>query len=135
MSIPKNLLYTKSHEWMDFTGENSAKIGLTDFAQKRMSSIVFVDLPSVGDTVTAGGRFADVESIKAVFEVFSPVSGTISAVNEEVAGAPERINEAPYDSWLIEVSDISLREGLMDANAYKCVCWTGDEEESEPGDC
>ena len=128
MSIPLNLKYSKSHEWVEFTERDIARIGLTDFAQKRMGSIVFVDLPDVGDEVTAGNQFGDIESIKAVFEVFSPVSGTIIAINEEVADAPEKINDAPYDSWLIEVSGISAQAELMDAGAYESVCWAEDEE-------
>lgn len=122
MNNPLNLMYSKSHEWVDFTGESTAKVGLTDFAQKAMGSLVFVNLPSEGDALTAGESFGDVESVKAVSDVISPFSGTVAAVNEELLDSPEKINEAPYDAWLIQVSDITDRAELMDAAAYEGHC-------------
>ena len=122
MSNPTNLLYSKSHEWVDFTDDTTAKIGLTDFAQNALGNLVFVTLPDVGDPLTAGESLGDVESVKAVSEVFSPLSGTVSAVNEELLDAPEKINEAPYEAWLVEASDITDREELLDAAAYEAFC-------------
>jgi len=126
MSIPENLKYSKTNEWLSAAGESSAKIGLTDFAQKRMGGIVFVDLPNVGDTVAAGQSFGDVESTKAAFELISPVSGIVEAINEEVLNEPEKINSAPYESWLIEVSGITSQIEMMDADVYGSACM-GDE--------
>lgn len=122
MNIPANLKYTKSHEWVEFTGDTTAKIGLTDFAQDSLGSLVFVNLPEAGDSVATEEAFGDVESVKAVSDVLSPVSGTVSAVNEELLDAPEQINADPYGSWLVEVSDISGQEELLDAGSYEAFC-------------
>lgn len=122
MNIPANLKYTKSHEWVLFTGEDKAQVGLTDFAQDSLGGLVFVNLPGEGDEVSAGESFGDVESVKAVSDVLSPLSGTVSAINEELLDAPQNINEDPYGSWLIEVSDISGQEELLDAAAYEAFC-------------
>ena len=119
MNVPTNLKYSESHEWVDFTGEARAKIGLTDFAQYTLGSIVYVDLPGVGDEVKAGESFGDVESVKVAADLVSPVSGIVTAVNEAVGEEPERINDVPYDSWLIEVSDITSQVKLMDAAEYE----------------
>ncbi len=120
-NIPENVKYTNSHEWIS-EESGIATIGLSDFAQDAMGDIVFINLPAVGDAVTAGESFADVESVKAVAEVFSPVSGTVESVNEELLDNPALVNEAPYDAWLIRVSDISERVELMDAAAYAQHC-------------
>ena len=134
MSIPENLMYTNTHEWLEFVSENSVRIGITDFAQKRMRGIVFIDLLCIGDTVAVGQRFGDIESIKAVFEVFSPVSGIVAAVNTDVIDAPEKINESPYESWLIEVSDVtSYTEKLLDADVYRKAAWDDNAGENEEG--
>lgn len=122
MNIPSNLKYTKTHEWVEFTSENSARIGLTDFAQDSLGSLVFVNLPEEGDGVSVGESLGDVESVKAVSDVISPFTGTVSAVNEELLDAPEKINEDPYGTWLVEISDIEEREELLDAAAYENVC-------------
>lgn len=122
MSNPKNLMYTESHEWVEFTSETTARIGLTDFAQKALGGIVFVNLPEEGDALSAGESLGDVESVKAVSSVISPVTGTVAAANEELLDAPEKINEAPYDAWLVEVSDITSRLELLDAAAYEAFC-------------
>ena len=122
MNIPTNLKYTKTHEWIEFTGETTAKIGLTDFAQSELGSLVFVNLPDEGDEVVAGESLGDVESVKAVSEVICPVTGTVSAINEELMDAPETINDDPYGAWLIKVSDISNTEELLDAAAYEAYC-------------
>lgn len=122
MKIPNDLKYSKSHEWVEFLSETTVKIGLTDFAQNAMGNIVFVNLPTEGDDVTAGESLGDVESVKAVSDINSPVSGKISVVNEELLDAPEKINEDPYDAWLVEVSDISNPEELLDPAAYEAFC-------------
>ena len=116
---PKKLLYSKTHEWVKKNEDGTVHIGLTDFAQSELGELVFVNLPEEGDTVTAEESFADVESVKAVSDVMSPVSGTIIAVNEELLDAPQLINEQPYEAWFIQVSDIEGFEDLMDADAYE----------------
>ena len=120
-NIPEELKYTKSHEWVRFEGDE-AVVGLTDFAQDALGDLVFVNLPQEGDEVTAGETFADVESVKAVSDVYSPVSGTVVAVNEELADHPEKINEAPYEAWLVRVGSLTGEEELLDAAAYAEVC-------------
>ncbi|MEG2435980.1 MAG: glycine cleavage system protein GcvH [Ruthenibacterium sp.] len=122
MNIPANLLYTKSHEWVEKLSDTSARIGLTDYAQDQLGDLVFINLPAADDAVTAGETFADAESVKAVSDIFSPVTGVVSAVNEDLLDAPEAINATPYESFLIEVSDITDWEDLLDADAYKAIC-------------
>ncbi len=126
MNCPEILRYSKSHEWVKKEGE-IAIIGLTDFAQSELGDLVFVNLPEVDDTVTAGEALGDVESVKAVSDIFSPVSGTVAEVNEELLEHPEQINDAPYDAWLIKVKDITGEEELLDAADYEAHC----EAESE----
>lgn len=122
MNIPSNLKYTKSHEWVEFIGEDTARIGLTDFAQHSLGSLVFLNLPEVDDELEAGESLGDVESVKAVSDVNSPLSGTVSAVNEDLLDNPEDINEKPYEAWFVEVSGISGQAELMDATAYEAFC-------------
>ena len=119
--IPAELRYSASHEWIK-NEDGLSVIGLTDFAQKSLGDIVFIDLPQEGDSVTMGDSFADVESVKAVSGVFSPVSGTVSAVNGALIDNPALLNENPYDAWLIKVSDVSETGELLDAAAYEAVC-------------
>lgn len=97
-------------------------VGLTDFAQDALGDLVFVNLPQEGDDVTAGETFADVESVKAVSDVYSPVSGVVAAINEELLDNPALINEAPYDAWLIKVENVSDTEDLVDAAEYAEIC-------------
>ncbi len=118
MNHPTELKYSKSHEWVKFQEDGTALIGLTDYAQDALGDLVFVNLPEAGDEVTAGEAFADVESVKAVSDVFSPVSGTVAEVNEDLLDAPERMNEDPYGAWLIKVENITDQEELLDAEAY-----------------
>lgn len=122
MNIPSNLKYTKSHEWVEIIAENKIRTGLSDFAQESLGSLVFVNLPEEGDDVAAGETYADVESVKAVSDINSPATGTVSAVNEEVLDSPESINEDPYGTWLVEISEISDMAELMDADAYEAFC-------------
>ena len=120
-NIPAELKYTASHEWIK-NEDGVVVIGLTDFAQSSLGDIVFIDLPQEGDAVTMGDSFADVESVKAVSGVFSPVSGTVPAVNSALIDNPALLNENPYDAWLIKVSDVSETGELLDAAAYEAVC-------------
>ena len=121
MEIKTDRLYSESHEWVLFENDTTATVGVSDFAQSELGDLVFVNLPQVGDTVTAGEVFADVESVKAVSDVFCPVSGTVLAVNEALLDAPQTINEAPYDAWLIKVADVTDKVELLDADAYRGV--------------
>ncbi|WP_418765648.1 glycine cleavage system protein GcvH [Mailhella sp.] len=118
---PADLRYAASHEWIK-NEDGLSVIGLTDFAQSSLGDIVFIDLPQVGDPVTVGESFADVESVKAVSGVFSPVSGTVAAVNDALLDNPALLNEKPYEAWLIKVSDVSEVGDLLDAAAYDAVC-------------
>ena len=113
------LMFSKSHEWVLFSDPATAKIGLSDYAQKELGDLVFVNLPEVGDTFGVGETLADVESVKAVSDVYCPVAGTVSAIHEQLLDAPQMINEAPYDAWLVEVSDITDKDELMTEAEYQ----------------
>lgn len=121
MNYPAELKYSKSHEWVKMEGD-VAVIGISDFAQDALGDVVFVNLPSVGDAAAAGDAFGDVESVKAVSDLVSPVSGEIVEVNEALADAPEALNSDPYGSWIIKVSGITDTEELLDAAAYEAFC-------------
>lgn len=120
-NIPGELKYTKSHEWVK-EEDGVITVGLTDYAQSALGDIVFINLPEEGDDVTAGQAFSDVESVKAVSDVFSPVTGKVAAINEGLLDNPALVNEDPYEAWLIKVEDVSDTEELMDAAAYGQVC-------------
>ncbi len=122
MTTPKELKYSKTHEWVKELDGGLVEIGLTDFAQDALGSLVFVNLPEVGDNVTMGEALGDVESVKAVSDVYCPVSGTVAEINEELLDAPEKINEAPYEAWLIRVEDVMETEDLLEAADYEAVC-------------
>lgn len=122
MTTPKELKYSKTHEWVKELDGGLVEIGLTDFAQDALGSLVFVNLPEVGDDVTMGEALGDVESVKAVSDVYCPVSGTVAEINEELFDAPEKINEAPYEAWLIRVEDVTETEELLEAADYEAVC-------------
>jgi len=118
--VPTDRRYLESHEWT--TTGDSVRIGITDFAQDELGDVVFVELPAVGDEVTKDAEFGVVESIKAVSDLVSPISGTVVAVNEELFDAPELINEDPYgDGWMVEVEPSSESEfdDLLSADAYR----------------
>ena len=119
MNYLKELKYRKSHEWVKFIDENTALIGISDYAQDALGQIVFVNFPEEGDTVTAGTTFADLESVKAVSDIYCPVSGVVVEVNETLLDAPESINNNPYESWLIKVENVTDTEDLMDAETYE----------------
>ncbi len=117
MNIPNELLYTKSHEWVRVKGDGTLRIGITDFAQKQMGDIVFVELPLVGDTFAAGDELAVIETQKAASEVYAPVSGEVTAVNEGVIEKPELVNDDCYGAWLVEMN--AEAQGLMSAAQYE----------------
>ena len=121
MNIPKELQYTKSHEWL-LVEDGVATVGLTDFAQDALGDIGFVNLPQPGDQVSAGEALGDVESVKAVSDVLSPVSGVVAEVNEELLDNPALVNEDPYGAWLIKVEQLTGEEELLDAAAYEAHC-------------
>ena len=121
MNFPAELKYSKDHEWVKFEGD-TAIIGISDFAQDALGDVVFVNLPGEGDEAPAGEAFGDVESVKAVSDLVSPVSGTIVAVNEELADAPEMLNSDPYGAWIIKVEGVTAQEELLDAAAYEAFC-------------
>ena len=118
MELREELLYSKSHEWVKEAGGEMV-IGLTDYAQSELGDLVFVNLPEEGDELTVGEAFADVESVKAVSDVYAPVAGTVSEINEELLDAPEKINEAPYEAWLVRVKDVTEKEALLSAEEYQ----------------
>lgn len=121
MNYPKELSYAKTHEWVRKDGDTYI-IGITDYAQHALGDVVFVNLPQEGDEVTAAESFGDVESVKAVSDIMSPVTGTICAVNEELADSPELLNSDPYGAWIIKVQDVSDTEELLDAASYEAFC-------------
>jgi glycine cleavage system H protein len=121
MEFPEELKYTEEHEWVQVEGD-LVVVGITDFAQDALGDIVFVELPEVGTVVTAGKAFGVVESVKAVSDVYAPVSGTVEEVNEELPDAPEILNTSPYgDGWMIKIriTDAAQLDGLMDAISYQ----------------
>ncbi len=121
MSTPKDLRYSEEHEWVKTEG-NTVRIGITHFAQSELGDIVFVELPEVGDTVTADEPFGSVESVKTVSELYAPVSGKVVEVNEELNDSPEFVNESPYEkAWMVvvEPTDASEVDKLMTAEQYE----------------
>ena len=122
MNVPKELLYTKSHEWVKKLDDGSVLVGLSDKAQSDLGDLVFVDLPAVGDSFAAEDTLCDVESVKAVSDVYAPVNGTVTEVNEILLDTPEAINKDPYGTWIAKLTDVSGLEDLLDADAYIAVC-------------
>ena len=118
MNIPKNLKYAATHEWLQVDGDK-VTIGITDFAQKELGDLVFINLPNVDDDVIAGDPLADVESVKAVSDILSPVTGIVVEVNEELLDAPEKINEAPYEAWIAKVGNVEVEPELLTAEEYE----------------
>ena len=129
MKILEELMYTKTHEWIKLD-DHKATLGLTDYAQKHLGQIVFVDLPNVGEHVDELGQLAEVESVKAVSEVYSPVSGKIIEINEDLLDNPGLINEDPYENWLatIEMNGPLVTSNLLNAEAYQKLCDQLEEE-------
>jgi glycine cleavage system H protein len=120
MAYPADYKYTKEHEWISVEG-NAGTVGITDYAQNSLGDIVFVDLPKVGDAVEAGKIFGSVESVKAVSDLYSPVSGTVTAVNEELKDAPERVNADANATWMLklDLTDTSELDKLLSAEDYE----------------
>jgi glycine cleavage system H protein len=120
MAYPGNFRYTREHEWISVDG-NIGTVGITDYAQNSLGDIVYVDMPKVGDSLSANASFGSVESVKAVSDLFSPVSGTVTAVNEVLKTEPDKINSAPHETWIIKVdlTDPNELNSLLDAAAYE----------------
>ena len=118
MAVQKGLLYSKDHEWVKEEGGEFV-VGITDYAQSELGDLVFVNLPEEGDSVTKGESFSDVESVKAVSDVLSPLTGVVSAINEAVLDAPESINSSPYEAWFVKVKDVTDKEELLSAEEYE----------------
>ena len=125
--MTNDLRYTRDHEWVRLEG-GTGRIGITDHAQQQLGDVVFVELPKIGDTVAAGARFGTVESVKAVSELFSPVAGKVTAVNELLQKKPETVNSDPYgEAWMIEValSNPAEVDALMTADQYDAFVKSG----------
>ncbi|HYG98682.1 MAG TPA: glycine cleavage system protein GcvH [Terriglobales bacterium] len=120
MAFPNDRKYTKEDEWIKIEG-TTGTIGITDYAQNALGDIVFVELPKVGTEIEAGKSFGTVESVKAVSDLFSPVTGTVAEINQELATAPEKVNSAAHDAWLIKVTlkDPAETDGLLSAEDYE----------------
>ena len=120
MAYPANFRYTREHEWISVDG-NIGTVGITDYAQNSLGDIVYVDMPKVGDSISANATFGSVESVKAVSDLYTPVSGTVTAVNELLKTEPDKINSAPHETWIIkvELSDPNELTSLLDAAAYE----------------
>ena len=119
MTYPPTFKYTKDHEWIEIAGDRG-KVGITDYAQKQLGDVVFVELPAIGTKLTQGQSFGTIESVKAVSELYSPVSGEVVEVNEALKNKPEQVNSDPHGSWLIAVrlSHAGEAGGLLDASQY-----------------
>lgn len=123
MNFPANLRYTKDHEWISLEG-NVATVGITDYAQRELGDIVYVEVDSIGKPLEAGAVFGTVEAVKTVSDLFLPVSGTVTELNPALAGAPESVNNDPYgEGWMVKmtVNNPADIEALMDAAAYEAV--------------
>jgi len=121
--IPAELRYAESHEWARLEADGSVTVGISDHAQEALGDVVFVELAEVGKVFAAGGAAGVVESVKAASDIYSPVSGVVIAVNEELTDSPERLNEAPYEAWIFKLkpSDAAELEKLLGADAYKAA--------------
>ena len=119
LNLPTDIRYSKDHEWARITGD-TIRIGISDYAQDQLGDIVFVELPEVGDSFDAGDEFGTLESVKAVSELYVPVSGEITAVNSELEDAPELVNQDPYASWFVEIKPAAMDdyETLLEREAY-----------------
>ncbi|MFN7117726.1 MAG: glycine cleavage system protein GcvH [Saprospiraceae bacterium] len=124
MNFPANLKYTEEHEWIFVEADNTARIGITDFAQSELGEIVYVEVNTVGETMSTGEVFGTVEAVKTTSDLFLPVSGTILEVNERLENEPELVNSEPYgEGWIIKIkiNDAAELEGLMGAEAYQAL--------------
>ncbi len=123
MSIPGDLKYTKSHEWVRVEADGTVSVGITHHAQDLLGDMVYVEAPSVGRQVTAGAECAVVESVKAASDVYAPIAGEVVAVNTEVSDSPEKINQDAYSAWMFKLKPANAADvnGLLDAAAYQAV--------------
>ncbi|MCD7844817.1 MAG: glycine cleavage system protein GcvH [Oscillospiraceae bacterium] len=128
MNFPSELQYSKSHEWLR-TEDGVAVVGISDYAQHSLGDVVFINLPQEGDEAQAGEPFGDIESVKAVSDLVSPVSGVVCAVNEALLDSPELVNQDPYDAWLIKVESVRDTEELLSAEEYERFCAECEEAE------
>ncbi|RYM06200.1 glycine cleavage system protein GcvH [Sporolactobacillus sp. THM7-7] len=121
MHVPKDLLYSKEHEWVKKEENGHILVGITEYAQKELGDIVFVELPETEDELSAGDSFGSVESVKTVSELYAPVGGKVTKINDSLEDSPELVNESPYEkAWMIEMSvNESDFDGLLDADAYE----------------
>lgn len=119
MNFPAELKYTKDHEWVKMLDDTTALVGISDFAQSELGDLVFVNLPAVGDDVVAGEAACDVESVKAVSDVMSPVTGSVAEVNEELDDSPELLNSDPYGAWIMKIENITDFSELLSAEVYE----------------
>jgi glycine cleavage system H protein len=122
MAYPADLKYSKDHEWIRITGD-TADVGITDYAQQQLGDVVYVDLPEVGRQLSAGQSFGSIESVKAVSELFSPMSGEVVAVNPALKDHPEAVNTTPHETWMIRVklSDAAATGALLDSTQYEAL--------------
>lgn len=120
MSVPADLKYTESHEWIRLESDGTVSVGITDHAQEALGDIVFLELPAAGKSVSAGDAIAVIESVKAASDIYAPIAGEIVAANTELAETPDKINGEPYTSWLFKLkpADASALDKLMSAEAY-----------------
>ena len=119
MNFPAELKYTKDHEWVKMLDDTTALVGISDFAQSELGDLVFVNLPAVGDDVVAGEAACDVESVKAVSDVMSPVTGSVAEVNEELDDSPEHLNSDPYGAWIMQIENVADFSELLSAEEYE----------------
>jgi glycine cleavage system H protein len=119
---PNNLKYTKEHEWVRVDG-NTGMVGITDFAQQQLGDVVYVDLPEVGTHITAGQPFGTIESVKAVSELFAPLSGEVTEVNADLKNHPEHVNSKPHETWMIKmrIADAGEAASLLDSSTYESL--------------
>jgi len=122
-SVPENLKYAKTHEWSELEDENIVRVGITDFAQEELGDLVYIELPEIGKQLTAGTQCAVVESVKTASDLFSPVTGTVVAINDGVTDSPEKVNDGAYETWLfrIKADNPSELDNLLDATAYQKI--------------
>jgi len=123
MKVVEGLYYSKDHEWVRVEGD-TAVVGITDYAQDSLGEVVYVEFPEIDDEVEAGGVFGVIESVKAAADSYTPVSGRVTRINEELEDSPQLLNETPYEAWImkVELKDKGEIEGLMDAKAYTKFC-------------
>ena len=119
MNFPAELKYTKDHEWVKMLDDTTALVGISDFAQSELGDLVFVNLPAVGDDVVAGEAACDVEAVKAVSDVMSPVTGSVAEVNEELDDSPELLNSDPYGAWIMKIENVTDFSELLSAEEYE----------------